>query len=104
MGVASATGMQQPGILIVGNKTFIKVDSFPLEVQCANFAELIGYLLASYYVFHLSYPLPLTSVFGFLEQLARLSSVIPESGKSGKKRHTKSLTSVNTFCAKVLID
>jgi hypothetical protein len=67
-------GMTTPGLIAVGEKIYILLDSKPLHINVSTFSEAIGYLLAVYYIFRIKYPEKLKNVFGFFEFVGKVQS------------------------------
>ena len=62
--------MIQPGLLILGpNKFFLKLETEAVCLPVGCVAEAVGYLCASYHIFHCDYPPLLHMVYGFVEEL-----------------------------------
>ncbi len=64
------SGMKQPGLILIGSETWLKLDRTPIKLQVSCLAEAVGYLLATFYAFNCEYPPSLKLVYGFLEKCA----------------------------------
>ncbi len=71
---ALRTGMDRAGILCIGKSLHLLLMSTPIQMSCSSFTEALGFLLAAFYVFRIKYPESLTTVFGFLEYVAKVKS------------------------------
>jgi hypothetical protein len=75
-------GMIQPGIMYIGSKIFMKLETDAVEINVGCVSEAVAYLIAAYFVFNCKYPEPLTYVYGFLENvmcLPKAQQVLPTS-------------------------
>lgn len=77
--------MVQPGIFVIGSMRYIKLDLLPIKIVTGCMAESIALLLASYYVFNLSYSENVFMLFSFLEQLMKTCSTHVSSVAKSRK-------------------
>ena len=63
--------MKQPGVIIIGRKLFLKIDTLPIEypARLSCFESAIACLVSLIYILDVSYPEPLKFVFAFFEHL-----------------------------------
>ena len=67
--LSNASDMIQPGLLIIGNDYYVKIDQLFMKIENASLELWLAYVVAYYDVLNLRYPLPLKFVFVFFETL-----------------------------------
>jgi hypothetical protein len=67
--LSEAKVMIQPGMLLIGQEYFIKVNDLYMHLSNANFVSSLCYMMAYYFVLIIFYPLPLKFVFLYLESM-----------------------------------
>ncbi len=73
---AAAVDMELPGLLVMNNKFYIKIDekAIHLPSTVTLLQEAVAYLVMFYYILDLNYPEPLKFVFGFFERLFQIEN------------------------------
>lgn len=78
--------MKQPGIIIIGNQFFLKVESLTIHfVEMSSIEMTVGCLIAIYYILNIKYPAPLKLPFLFFEHLFEFSELSGNSAVVKKK-------------------
>ncbi len=81
--------MKQPGIIIIGNQFFLKIESLTVHfVEMSSIETTIGCLVAIYYILNIKYPSPLKLPFLFFEYLFEFTEFSSNSAVV-KKKFTK---------------
>ena len=70
---AKSKGMRQPGLIKIGETTWLKLEDEIVRIEASCVAEGVAYLLAIFYVFNMKYPSPLNGLYAFFEKLMGLS-------------------------------
>ncbi len=61
--LSNASDMIQPGLLIIGNEYYVKIDQLFMKIVNASLELGLAYVVGYYHVLNLQYPLPLKFVF-----------------------------------------
>jgi hypothetical protein len=61
--------MIQPGLIVIGDRRYIKADLIPIKISTSSAAESISILFAVYHIFNLSFPEHLNLVYNFLQNM-----------------------------------
>jgi hypothetical protein len=77
--VQRAPEMTQPGLLMIGQQFYVKIEQRSISLNVPNVIAAIGYLLEYYYVLGLSYPEKLGPFFGYLEFLFGIQPISVKS-------------------------
>ena len=98
---AESDGMIQPGLIVIGDRRYIKADLIPIKIPTASAAESIAILFAVYHIFNLSFPDELNLVYNFLQNVVNFVGKEASEPNRKKKKSSKSLV-VNEFSMKIL--
>lgn len=86
-------GIQQPVLLRVQNKYFIKVDATAIPVpDCSCFVEAAEFLFMTFYVFAVHYPVDLKVFYMFFEHMLELKQTTKSSTLSRFLRELSGLS------------
>ncbi|XP_045035077.1 uncharacterized protein LOC123475913 [Daphnia magna] len=94
-------GMIQPGLIVIGNRRYIKADLIPIKINTPSAAESIAILFAVYHIFNLIFPDNLNLVYIFLQNMMEHGREKEALPNNKKKKTCKSLV-VNDFSLKIL--
>lgn len=93
--------MIQPGLIVIGNRRYIKADLIPIKINTPSAAESIAILFAVYHIFNLIFPDNLNLVYIFLQNMMEYGREKEALPNNKKKKTCKSLV-VNDFSLKIL--
>ncbi|KAK4024625.1 hypothetical protein OUZ56_010048 [Daphnia magna] len=81
---AETDGMIQPGLIVIGDRRYLKADLVPIKIPSSSAADSIAILFAMYHVFNLSFPEHLNLVYNFLQHLVDFEQEASEPSKKKK--------------------
>lgn len=70
--VSNAAEMIQPGLLLIGEDYYIKIDAIYMKIG-QNLPEALSFYVTFFYILGIDYPLPLKFVYLYFETLFPLS-------------------------------
>nr|CAH0108538.1 unnamed protein product [Daphnia galeata] len=89
---AESDGMIQPGLIVIGDRRYIKADLIPIKISTSSAAESISILFAVYHIFNLNFPEHLNLVYNFLQNMVNfVEKETSQPPNKKKKSSSKSL-------------
>ncbi|XP_046639200.1 uncharacterized protein LOC124320375 [Daphnia pulicaria] len=99
---AESDGMIQPGLIVIGDRRYIKADLIPIKISTSSAAESISILFAVYHIFNLSFPEHLNLVYNFLQNMVNFVEKETSQPPNKKKKSSSKSLVVNEFSMKIL--
>lgn len=79
--------MIQPGLIVIGNRRYIKADLIPIKINTPSAAESIAILFAVYHIFNLIFPDNLNLVYIFLQNMMEYGKEKEALPNKKKRKH-----------------
>lgn len=94
--------MIQPGLIVIGDRRYIKADLIPIKISTSSAAESISILFAVYHIFNLSFPEHLNLMYNFLQNMVNFVEKETSQPPNKKKKSSSKSLVVNEFSMKIL--
>lgn len=94
--------MIQPGLVVIGDRRYVKADLIPIKITSSSAADSISIVFALFHVFNLSFPEHLNLVYNFLQNVVDFERDSDASEPSKKKKRSSKSLVVNDLSFRIL--